>query len=236
MEREMTQIMLFSGGLTRIEEHGQSTGIYKKPVIGPIELSFAGLAGDIQADRRVHGGPEKALHQYAVDNYRRLAERLPAIAAQLLVGSIGENISAAAVDESTVFIGDVFSLGRARVQVTQPRSPCWKIDHRYAHDGVARLIAETGLTGWYYRVLAGATISSGDRLELIERLPGAVSLAELWRIWREHRPDPAILERLSAAPGLTPSWQKKLHDRLSWLRTNSGTPEVARTLFHPRQG
>ena len=153
MEREMTQIMLFSGGLTRIEEHGQSTGIYKKPVIGPIELSFEGLAGDIQADRRVHGGPEKALHQYAVDNYRRLAERLPAIAAQLLVGSIGENISAAEVDESTVFIGDIFSLGRARVQVSQPRSPCWKIDHRYAHDGVARLIAETqhapSRRGWH---------------------------------------------------------------------------------------
>jgi len=124
----MTQIMLFSGGLTRIEEHGQSTGIYKKPVIGPIEVSFEGLAGDIQADRRVHGGPEKALHQYAVDNYRRLAERLPAIAAQLLVGSIGENISAAEVDESTVFIGDIFSLGRARVQVSQPRSPCWLED------------------------------------------------------------------------------------------------------------
>jgi MOSC domain-containing protein YiiM len=232
----MSEIMLFSGGLTRIDEHGQSTGIYKKPVAGPIELGREGLAGDVQADRRVHGGPEKALHQYAVDNYRRLAELLPAIAAQLVVGSIGENISAAASDENTVFVGDVFKLGRARVQVSQPRSPCWKIDHRYGHDGVARLIAESGLTGWYYRVLEAATISTGDRLELIERLPGAVSLAELWQAWREHRPDPATLERLAAAPGLTPSWQKKLHGRLNWLRANSGTAEAARTLFHSRPG
>lgn len=232
----MSEIMLFSGGLTRIDEHGQSTGIYKKPVAGAIELGREGLAGDMQADRRVHGGPEKALHQYAVDNYRRLAERLPAIAAQLVVGSIGENISAAAGDENTVFVGDVFSLGRARVQVSQPRSPCWKIDHRYGHDGVARLIAESGLTGWYYRVLEEATISTGDRLELIERLPGAVSLAELWQVWREHRPDPAALDRLAAAPGLTPSWHKKLHGRLDWLRANHGTEESARTLFHSRPG
>ena len=170
----MSEIALFAGGLTRIDEHGQSTGIYKKPIIGPMQLAFDGLVGDVQADRRVHGGPEKALHQYAVDNYRRLGERLPAIAGQLLVGSIGENLSAAGFDEQTVFIGDIYRLGQALIQVTQPRSPCWKINHRYGHDGVARLIAETGLTGWYYRVLDCATISSGEELELIERPPGAV--------------------------------------------------------------
>jgi Uncharacterized protein conserved in bacteria len=234
MERELSEIVLFSGGLTRIDEHGQSTGIFKKPVAGSVELGFEGLAGDVQADRRVHGGPEKALHQYAVDNYRRLAEQLPAIAAQLVVGSIGENVSAAAVDESTVFIGDVFSLGRARIQVSQPRSPCWKIDHRYGHAGVARLISETGLTGWYYRVLDEARIGTGDRLELIERLPGAVSLAELWQVWREHRPAAATLQRLSAAPGLNPGWQKKLRDRLHWLRSNGSGAQPARPLFHGR--
>lgn len=231
----MTEIALFRGGLTRIDEHGQSTGIYKKPVAGPVELGFAGLAGDVQADRRVHGGPEKALHQYAVSSYRRLAELVPTIAAQLVVGSIGENLSTSTGDESTVFIGDVFRLGRARIQVSQPRSPCWKIDHRYGHEGVARLIAETGLTGWYYRVLAGGMVGSGDELELIERPPHAVSLCELWQAWREHRPDPATLERFCTAPGLTPGWQKKLHERLDWLRANGGATEPARALFHRRQ-
>ena len=231
----MSEIALFAGGLTRIDEHGQSTGIYKAPITGPMQLAFDGLVGDVQADRRVHGGPEKALHQYAVDNYRRLGERLPAIAGQLLVGSIGENLSAAGFDEQTVFIGDIYRLGQARIQVSQPRSPCWKINHRYGHDGVARLIAETGLTGWYYRVLDCATISSGEELELIERPPGAVSLAELWQVWREHRPDPATLERFCAAPGLTASWQKKLRHRLSWLRANSSAAEPARQLFHDRQ-
>ncbi|WP_313951565.1 MOSC domain-containing protein, partial [Accumulibacter sp.] len=181
MRIEVTDVLLFAGGLTRIDDHGQATGIYKQAIMGPVDLGVEGLAGDVQADRRVHGGPEKAVHHYAVTNYRRLADCRPEIAAQLLAGSIGENLSASGFDESTVCIGDIFRLGRARLQVSQPRSPCWKIDHRYGSDGVARTIAETGLTGWYYRVLEVATVASGDELALIERLPGAVSLAELWR-------------------------------------------------------
>jgi MOSC domain-containing protein YiiM len=215
---EMTNVRLFIGGLTRIDEHGQWTGIYKHEVGAPLLLSVDGLAGDFQADRRVHGGPEKAVHHYAVENYGHLAERFPAIAAQLVAGSLGENVSASGFDERTVHIGDIFRLDRALLQVSQPRSPCWKIDHRYACAGLARTITETGLTGWYYRVLEPATVSNGAPLELVESPAGAVSLAEFWRGWREHRPDPASLERLSAAAGLAANWQKKLIDRGRWLR------------------
>ncbi|HCZ15525.1 MAG TPA: MOSC domain-containing protein [Candidatus Accumulibacter sp.] len=230
----MAEVLLFSGGLTRIDDRGQSTGIWKCAVAGPVRLGCEGLAGDVQADRRVHGGIDKALHQYAAENYRRLAEAFPAIAAQLLPGSIGENVSAGGFDEDSVCIGDVFRLGRARLQVSQPRSPCWKIDHRYATDGVARLIGEQGLTGWYYRVLDGAVVCSGDPLEMIDRLPGAVSLAGLWQVWRQHRPDPATLERLSAAPGLNTGWQKKLLDRVRWLRANGDRSAPVDATFHSR--
>lgn len=230
----MSEVLLFAGGLTRIDEHGQSTGIWKSPCTAGVELGPMGLAGDVQADRRVHGGVDKALHQYAPENYRRLAERFPAIAAQLLPGSIGENISASGFDENNVCIGDVFGLGQARLQVSQPRSPCWKIDHRYATDGVAKTIGELGLTGWYYRVLEGAVVSSGEPLQMLERAPAAVSLAELWQVWRAHRPEPAALQRLLAAPGLNSSWQKKLADRLQWLRANAGASAPARPSFHSR--
>jgi len=231
----MSGVHLFVGGLTRIDDQGQSTGIWKQAISGPVELGIEGLAGDVQADRRVHGGVDKALHQYPEQHYRRLAEHFPAIAAQLLAGSIGENVSAGGFDESSVCIGDVFRLGRARLQVSQPRSPCWKIDHRYGTDGVARSVAELGLTGWYYRVVSIAAVSSGDQLELLDRLPGAVSLAELWQVWRQHRPDQETLARLCAAPGLTAGWQKKLHDRLHWLRANVGAALPDRPSFHPRQ-
>lgn len=219
----MTTIQLYIGSVRRLDDEGQSSAIYKHPVAGAILLGMEGLAGDAQADRRVHGGPEKAVHHYAAENYARLGQHFPAIADQLLAGSIGENVSTTGWDEDNVYIGDVFRLGNARVQVSQPRSPCWKIDYRYATKGIAGFIAESGLTGWYYRVLECGAVASDTPFELLNRQPGAISLAELWQVWREHRPDLDTLARFSAAPGLTPGWQKKLRDRLDWLRKNAAT-------------
>ena len=228
----MTTVQLYIGAIRRLDDEGQSSAIYKQPVTGSIFLGSEGLAGDAQADRRVHGGPEKAVHHYAAENYARLAAHFPAVAAQLIPGSVGENVSTTGWDESNVFIGDVFRLGDARVQVSQPRSPCWKIDYRYGCTGMAAQIAESGLTGWYYRVLETGQVASDAPFELLSRPAGAVSLAELWQVWREHRPDPAALARLSAAPGLNPGWQKKLLDRLDWLRANATTQNSAPPAFH----
>ena len=228
----MTTAQLFIGSVLRLGDEGQFSAIHKNRVNGPIVIGEEGLVGDAQADQRVHGGPEKAVHHYAAENYVHLASRFPAITAELIPGSIGENISTSGWDEQGVFIGDVFQLGSALLQVSQPRSPCWKIDHRYATKGLARLIAETGLTGWYYRVLEPGIAASGDPFELLARLPEAVSLAELWQVWAEHRPDLETLARLAVAPGLNPAWAKKLHDRLEWLRVNTNKQTVPVPTFH----
>lgn len=232
MNPDMTTPQLYIGGVRRLDDEGQSSAIFKQLTTEPLAVGSAGLAGDAQADRRVHGGPEKAIHHYAAENYARLAARFPALASQLIPGSIGENVSCSGWDEENVFIGDIFRLGSARLQVSQPRTPCWKIDHRYATKGVAAFIAESGLTGWYYRVLACGEAASGGPFELLTRQPAAVSLAELWRIWREHRPDPDALARLSEAPGLTPGWRKKLLDRIEWLRANAATQTAPPPAFH----
>ncbi len=80
------------------------------PVRGRVKIASEGILGDHQADRRVHGGPEKAIHHYAATNYSNLAARFPEIAAAFVPGSIGENISASGIDEHTVAIGDLFTL------------------------------------------------------------------------------------------------------------------------------
>lgn len=219
----MAEVLLFAGALTRIDDAGQWTGIFKQRVDGPVDFRFDGLAGDAQADRRVHGGPEKAVHQYATAHYGRLAELFPDIAARFVAGSIGENISADGFDESTVCIGDVFDLGSVKLQVSQPRSPCWKIDHRYAHGGLAQAIARTGLTGWYYRVLEEGTATCGDKLTLVDRFPNAVTIADLWSVWQRHRPELDSLRRFSEAPGLAILWRKRLYDRWLWLHTHVGS-------------
>ncbi len=209
---------LFIGGITPLPPEGHPTGIFKHAVDGAVRLGPEGLAGDAQADRRVHGGPHKALHQYAAEHYALLRAAFPDRAEQFVPGSLGENVSATGWTEETVCIGDVFRIGAATVQVSQPRQPCWKIDHKFGLDALMRFVAERGIAGWYYRVREGGMVAAGDSFELLERNAEPVSLRELWFGYREHRPDPARLARLREAPGLSPNWVKKLDERIDWLR------------------
>ena len=127
----MSYVSLFIGTIAPLPESGRPTGMFKHPVSAPLDLGHEGFAGDEQADRRVHGGPEKAVHLYPAIHYARLALAFPEIAGQLKPGCLGENISSPTLDEAQVRIGEVFGLGDARLQVCQPRNPCWKIDARF---------------------------------------------------------------------------------------------------------
>jgi MOSC domain-containing protein YiiM len=217
-------VRIFLGGIRPLPPENQPTGMLKAERFEPAWLGLEGLAGDAQADRRVHGGPEKALHQYAVASYARLAAAFPEARAALVPGSIGENLSVPGWDESAVCIGDSFRLGDARIQVSQPRSPCWKIDRRYDAEGMAKLIDDTGLTGWYYRVLEEGEVAPGCVFELLDRPNPQYPVARVWELWKTHRPDPDELVRLAAAPGLSPNWVKKIADRAERLRVLATDP------------
>lgn len=217
----MAVVTLFTGGIRPLPPENQPTGMFKRERQEPVWVGREGLAGDAQADRRVHGGPEKALHQYSAENYARLAAAFPEATPLLVPGSLGENISVPGWTEADVSIGDVFRLGDARIQVSQPRSPCWKIDRRYGVEGMTQFIDREGVTGWYFRVVEEGEAAPGCAFERLERGSPAASIARLWKLWREHRPDPAELDALAATPGLSPNWVKKLTDRAAWLRTNA---------------
>ena len=218
----MAVVTLYTGGIRPLPPENQPTGMFKRERLEPVWLGAEGLAGDAQADRRVHGGPEKALHQYPVAHYARLARAFPQAAALLVRGSIGENLGVAGWSEENVCIGDVFRLGDARIQVSQPRSPCWKIDRRYGVEGMTKLIDDEGITGWYFRVLAEGEAAPGCRFELLERPAPTATLAGFWQLWKAHQPDRAALAAAAATPGLAPNWRKKLADRSDWLEKNAG--------------
>lgn len=163
-------LRIFAGPVSSLPD-GTPTGIFKRECMGSVWVGAAGLAGDAQADRRVHGGPDKALHQYPVAHYARLAAAFPQAAPLLVPGSMGENLSVPGWDETNVRIGDIFRFGGARIQVSMPRKPCWKIDRRFGAEGMAmkNFIAEEGLTGWYFRVLMEGEVAPGCAFELLER-------------------------------------------------------------------
>ncbi len=184
------------------------TGIFKRPVIGPLKLAEMGLEGDFQADRRVHGGPDKAVHHYAAQNYRLLQAALPHLADKFLAGTIGENFSSSVLEEENVHIGDTFSVGSAIVQVSQPRRPCWKVNHRYGNAYLADFMTQQQITGWYYRVVQEGEVQAGSQITLTERLLHSLSIAELWRQWIECQRSKQSAHKLATTPGLAPEWLK----------------------------
>lgn len=228
----MAKISLFTGGIRPLPESGRPTGIYKQPVTQRVAIGPEGFTGDQQADRRVHGGPEKAVHLYPARHYAKLAKQFPEAAAQLIPGSLGENISTPDLDENDVRIGDIYQLGTARLQVCQPRNPCWKIDERFAVDGMAAFIAEHRLTGWYWRVVTLGEVAPEDDLKLDHAAPDAITLAAAMQLWQTHRPPLTELEKLAATPGIASHWQQKIENRCQWLRQNIEAPIPP--AFHPK--
>lgn len=217
-----TIAQLFIGRVRPLAPEGQLSGIVKHPATGPVFLGPTGLKGDEQGDPRHHGGSEKALHQYPAEHYQALAQRWPELTEQLGAGVLGENVSTRGLTEHNVCIGDILRMGGCRVQVSQPRQPCWKINHRLGVSGASLFIAETGITGWYYRVLEPGPLAAGDPIALLERPCPELSLAQYWQAVQAHRPDAAVLRTIAAAVGLAPDKAARLRERADWLERNAG--------------
>jgi len=217
-----TLVKLFAGSIQPLPPDGHPSGIFKKPVSGPVFVGLEGLEGDSQADHRFHGGVEKAVHHYAAENYPQLEKILQCKPGFLVPGILGENISTLGWDERSVCIGDVFAIGQVRLQVSQPRSPCWKINRRLEIDSASKAMVQARLTGWYYRVLACGSLAEGDRFELLQRARDAVSIDYFLQHAWAHRPDSDALVRLIQAAGLAPEWRQRLQQRLLWLKQQTG--------------
>ncbi|WP_454865746.1 MOSC domain-containing protein [Pseudomonas umsongensis] len=208
---------VFAGGLAVLQPEGQRTGIFKQRQAGPVRVELQGIVGDQHGDTRVHGGPEKAVHQYAVQNYQRLAQAFAPSAAHLVAGSLGENICAFGLSELNVHIGDVFRIGSSLLQVSQPRSPCWKINHRFDAEHMSMFVARERITGWYYRVLEPGWLQAGDRIELLERHNERFSIDQFWQVQLSHRPLIEDLLALADSVGLAAEWKRRLGERAKWL-------------------
>lgn len=214
---------VFVGAVRELEDDGSPTGIYKSPIAGPVHLDRTGLEGDVQADRVNHGGPERALNHYPAEHYDHWRARFPERAADFRPGVLGENLSTRGIAEPDVRVGDVFTLGSATLQVSQPRQPCWKIARRLGLPNLAREVVSAGRAGWLYRVLEPGAVAPGDELALAEPAAHGLTLERLWALQAARRPDPAQREAmatLAALPELADSWRRRFASRLEWLRRN----------------
>jgi len=167
MTIQITVEGVFVGGVEDRWAGKPPSAIRKRLLSRAVSLTENGLDGDAQADLRVHGGPDKALHHYPGEHYAAWGVELARD--DLVPGGFGENVSTIGLTEDTVCIGDVFQLGTATVQISQGRQPCWKLNAHTGDDRMAWRFQASGRTGWYYRVLASGEVGVGDNATLIER-------------------------------------------------------------------
>lgn len=183
------------------------TAIWKSPVAGRVPLHGVNLRGDDQADRTVHGGPDKAVYAYACEETERWEEEL---ATSLGPGAFGENLSVRGLAVSGAVIGERWSVGSAVLEVAQPRLPCFKLGLRMGDPRFVKRFAAAGRPGAYLRVIEEGDIGAGDRIVVLSRPAHGVTSATVSRaILRE----PGLLGAALAADELPADLREWMAER-----------------------
>ena len=202
-------------GLTQVLHQGElvSTGIFKRPVEGPVTLRKTEIAGDKQADLINHGGVDKAVYGYPWEHYAYWASELGRN--DFVPGQFGENLTTEGMLETELSIGDRLRIGSALLEVSQPRIPCFKLNIRMNNAAFSKLFLKSGLVGFYFRVLEEGTLQAGASVTLTPTPYERITIAEAVEIrFFDHGNRPAI-ERVLRNPALAEVWRRDFEGLLA---------------------
>lgn len=157
----------------------EQTGIYKYPVEHPIFLGNEDVENDHVMDRKYHGGVDKACYLYSADHYSYWKKFYPEL--EMPWGMFGENLTIEGLQENEINVGDIFEIGEAVVQATQPRQPCYKLGIRFNDPKVVKQFANSGFPGVYVRVLKNGAVKTGDKMIQAEKT-NSVSIQKVFEL------------------------------------------------------
>ncbi|MGM0559225.1 MAG: MOSC domain-containing protein [Myxococcota bacterium] len=206
---EAYQVLSLNAG--EVDTHERSgrewrTAYVKERVEGAMYLGKEGLAEDEQANKKYHGGPDKALCVYPAEHYGFWKLQL---GLELDVAAFGENVTLEGLVEERACIGDTFDWGEAVIQISEPREPCANIARRWGVSGLTQQVRESGFTGWYMRVLEPAEVGADEPWVLVERPHPEFSVARLNRLLDEPGRDLEAVRRLAELDVLGEAWREK---------------------------
>lgn len=219
------QVDVFTGKI-RDYDGSRPSAIAKLQVEGELILTELGIAGDEQAEKSYHGGTDRALCHYPREHYALWVQMFPEQAALFCAPAFGENLSTEGLTEQNVFIGDIFRWGDTLIQVTQPRSPCFKLNFHFGISDISAQMQASGRVGWLYRVVAAGNVSAEAPLELLSRVSD-VSVYDAAAIAWFQPFDDEQYHRLLSAAGLSASWTRTMQNR----RTHGKVEEQSRRLW-----
>lgn len=207
----MRIVSLNIGQVSTLDHGGKPvpSAFAKQPSVDRLELTLEGFVGDHQADRKNHGGPDKAVCVFAHEHYERFGAL---VGSPLGAAAFGENLTTSGLLESEVCVGDVYTVGSATVQVSQPRQPCYKMGARHGEPSLPDWVRDSGLTGFYFRVLVSGGVQVGDEFSLVSR--GGISIARANELMYGAL-DVEGIKHLISEPALSAAWQRSLRTKLT---------------------
>lgn len=197
-----------------IKKYGMTSAIDKHSIDGSIYLSPTGLAEDECAETRFHGGLERALHHYPSEHYQQWQEQYGNEPNWQAPG-MGENISTLGMTEKTVYIGQRFQWGEAIIEVSQPRSPCFKLNKRWGVEDISLSMQTTGRCGWLYRVIKAGQVSVNEPLISLGIPDNSLSVDEVLTLFFGDPLNKDGLQRLLDCPLLADEWKEPALGRLA---------------------
>ncbi|WP_462380062.1 MOSC domain-containing protein [Pseudomonas sp. Marseille-QA0892] len=214
---------VFIGKAERISA-GLSDATGKLPVAHRVWLWSQGLGGDEQGDLRFHGGADGALHHYPAEHYEDWQRDYPHVA--WAAPAFGENLSAYGLTERDVCIGDRFRWGDAVLEVSQPRSPCYRLGYRWGDMHLAQHAQDSGRCGWYYRVITPGFVGLDSSFERLSRDPARLSVARVIHNFFHCPLDRAGLHQLVVCDRLSTPWREQAARRLATGALESWAPRL----------
>ena len=186
-----------------VEHHGRpaKTAIWKTPVTGRIQARGVNLNGDDQADRHSHGGPDKAIYAYAIEDRRWWETDL---GRSLDVGGFGENLTTEGIDLTAAVIGERWHVGTTMLEVSEPRLPCWRLNLRMGDPRFIQRFVAAGRPGSYLRIIEEGDIGTGDLIEVLTVPDHGLTVGDVAHIF--HHDGPAA-GRLLVVDGLSDAWK-----------------------------
>ena len=197
------------------------TGIWKRPVAGPVTARRLNLDGDGQGDLAGHGGEQRAVLVYQLDSYRHWQQYMKRD--DFTHGQFGENFTVEGLPDDEVCIGDRYGIGDAVFEVTQPRVTCYRVGLRLGEPQMAALLVSHHRPGFYMRVLTEGQVRAGDEIVKISSGPEKMTVAEIDALLYLPGHAESTLRQALRIPALSPGWQSSFRALLQDADGGSGT-------------
>ena len=209
----MRLISVSVGSIQSIPYRGQQvkTGIYKAVVNSRVHVQLEGISQDVQVDRKNHGGPDKALYAYGLENLAYWSHQRADVS--YLPGHMGENLTIQGLDDRRIHIGDRFRVGTALLEVTQPRVPCFKLGVKMGDPKFVGAFLKSGRTGFYLRVIERGELGAGDDFEPAHMDGHGVSIADAMKAIIPGTDQLEWIRKVLSVDALSEAWREDLQKR-----------------------